>query len=103
MKVAILGAGVAGLSTPYFLRGHGFDVTVWEASGSVGGLARSFKWHGFDCDIGPHRMYPEDDALLQELCRLVPMKQLRRRSRIFIRNRWIDDPVNIAELLFKFL
>lgn len=103
MKIGILGAGVAGLSSAYFLRAEFPDLQVHEASRHVGGLARSFKWHGFDCDLAPHRLYTEDKALLDELLALVPMARLRRRSRIYLQGKWIRDPVNAPEILLKFL
>jgi protoporphyrinogen oxidase len=103
MKIGILGAGVAGLSSAYFLRDEFPDLQVHEASRHVGGLARSFKWHGFDCDLAPHRLYTDNEALLSELLALVPMARMRRRSRIYLQGKWIRDPVNAPEILLKFL
>ena len=40
-RVAILGGGVAGLTCAHELARHGIAVDVFEASGSVGGKARS--------------------------------------------------------------
>ena len=50
MKVAIIGAGVAGLAAAYDLAGQGHDVTILEAASYCGGLAAGFKsdrwdWH----------------------------------------------------------
>ncbi|GHT50119.1 dihydropyrimidine dehydrogenase subunit A [Spirochaetia bacterium] len=39
-KVAVVGAGPAGLSAAYFLNKFGFNVTVYEADRSVGGYLR---------------------------------------------------------------
>ncbi|MFN2482643.1 MAG: NAD(P)/FAD-dependent oxidoreductase [Pyrinomonadaceae bacterium] len=102
MKIGILGAGVAGLSSAYFLHRDFPDLEVHEASAQVGGLARSFRWHGFDCDLAPHRLYTTDEDLLRELLALVPMKRVRRRSRIYLRGKWIRDPVNAAEMVVRF-
>ncbi|MDT7541198.1 MAG: hypothetical protein QOE33_1102 [Acidobacteriota bacterium] len=102
MKIGILGAGVAGLASAHFLKNSFPDLQVHEATLEVGGLARSFKWHGFDCDIAPHRLYTQDTELLAELLALVPMARVRRRSSIYLQGKWIRDPVNAAEMVFKF-
>jgi oxygen-dependent protoporphyrinogen oxidase len=36
-RIAVIGAGIAGLCSGYFLKKHGFDVTVFEAGARVGG------------------------------------------------------------------
>lgn len=103
MKIGILGAGVAGLSVGHFLKNSGINsFTIFEASDLVGGLARSFKWHGFDCDLAPHRLYTDDDIVKDEILALTPMHKMRRESQIFIRGKWIQDPVNAIEVIFKF-
>jgi protoporphyrinogen oxidase len=102
MKIGILGAGIAGLASAYFLRDSFPDIQVHEASHEVGGLARSFRWHGFDCDIAPHRLYTQDHEILEELLALVPMARVRRRSQIYLQGKWIRDPVNAAEMVLKF-
>jgi protoporphyrinogen oxidase len=43
MRIAIVGAGVGGMAAAYDLRKAGNDVTIFEASKSVGGLASGFK------------------------------------------------------------
>jgi protoporphyrinogen oxidase len=85
------------------LRSEFNDLAVHEAANVPGGLARSFKWHGFDCDLAPHRLFTNDEALLAELLALVPCEKVRRRSRIYIQGRWIQDPVNAVEMMLKFL
>ena len=102
MKIGILGAGIAGLSAAYYLKDHFDDLTVYEAAGRVGGLARSFRWNGFDCDIGAHRFYTTEDDLLDEVSALVPMHEHKRNTAIYIQDRWIGDPVNAAEVMVKF-
>jgi heterodisulfide reductase subunit A len=39
-KVAIIGSGPAGLTAAYFLRQNGFQVTIFEASETLGGMLR---------------------------------------------------------------
>lgn len=103
MKIGILGAGVAGLASAYFLKDRFPDTELHEATTEVGGLARSFEWHGFDCDLAPHRLYTQDQNLLDELLALVEMERVRRRSSIYLQGKWIRDPVNAAEMVLKFL
>jgi len=102
MRVGIFGAGIAGLAVAWLL-GDSADVCVHEASGEIGGLARSFKWHGFDCDLAPHRFFTRDEHLLRQVMALVPMRRIERRSGIRLRGHWINDPVNIFEVLYKFM
>ncbi|MDZ7666074.1 MAG: FAD-dependent oxidoreductase [Desulfotignum sp.] len=40
-KIAVIGAGPAGLTAAYFLRRKGYPVTVFEASGRAGGMLRT--------------------------------------------------------------
>ncbi|AYD01836.1 FAD-dependent oxidoreductase [Neorhizobium sp. NCHU2750] len=53
--VAILGAGLAGLTAARELKKRGIDVIVFEAAKSIGGMAGSFKdAEGFSYDMGAH-------------------------------------------------
>ncbi|CAN5467508.1 hypothetical protein BH11PLA2_BH11PLA2_20890 [soil metagenome] len=53
--VAILGAGLAGLTAATFLRRHGIPVRVFEAGKHLAGLARSERdAEGFTYDCGAH-------------------------------------------------
>jgi protoporphyrinogen oxidase len=100
-RVAIIGAGTSGLSCAALLQEQGYDVRVFEASDQIGGLARSFDWHGFHCDIAPHRLFTRDKEAKERLLELVPMHRHDRRSRIFIAGRVVRDPVNPIELMLR--
>jgi len=52
-KVAVIGAGFAGISAATTLASHGFEVTVYEKNESAGGRARKFTADGFTFDMGP--------------------------------------------------
>jgi phytoene desaturase len=52
-KVAVIGAGFAGLSSAAILAKEGYDVTLYEKHSSAGGRARKFETHGFTFDMGP--------------------------------------------------
>lgn len=98
-KIAVLGAGIAGLSAAYYLKKNGFDVRVFEKEAYIGGLARSFEWHGFWCDFAAHRFFTNDESVLKSVFRLNPMLRHIRRSKLFLKNAWINDPINPLEIL----
>jgi len=98
-KIAILGAGIAGLSSAYYLKQNGVEVQVFERESYYGGLARSFKWHGFSCDFAAHRFFTNDEDVLRSVFRLNPMIRHVRRSKLFVRNAWLNDPINPIELM----
>ncbi len=98
-NIAILGAGVAGLTSAYFLKNSGIKVQVFERESYYGGLARSFDWHGFSCDFAAHRFFTNDEEVLRAVLKLNPMLRHIRRSKLFIRNAWLNDPINPIELI----
>ncbi len=100
MRVGILGSGPAGLFAAWLLHQRGVDITVFEARPYVGGLSRSFYWHGFACDLGAHRLFAHDESVLRWFLSLVPMGRHIRRSRLYLAGKWLHDPVNIIELLY---
>ena len=53
MRVAVIGAGITGLSTALELRTRGVDVTLFEASGRVGGVITTIERDGYLVEAGP--------------------------------------------------
>lgn len=52
-KVIIIGAGIGGLISAIKLKHHGYDVTVIEKNGYIGGKINQIKKDGFTFNIGP--------------------------------------------------
>ncbi len=53
-KAAIIGAGITGLTTAYYLNKAGIDVTVFEKTGHIGGVINSIAENGFLYETGPN-------------------------------------------------
>ncbi len=69
-EIAILGAGITGLTLAWHLDKAGVDFTVYEASERAGGMLESFRENGFLAEHGPHTILasrPEVDDLVDEL------------------------------------
>jgi len=66
MKIAIIGAGYAGMSAAYDLRKAGHDVTIIEAANYVGGLAGGFKEPHWDWSVEKfyHHWFQSDSSML---------------------------------------
>lgn len=56
MRIGILGGGINGLLSAYFLKKSGHDVTLWEAGSSVGGWMQSERVGGRLFEWGPHTL-----------------------------------------------
>jgi len=66
MKIAVVGAGYAGLSAAYDLGREGHDVVIYEASDRAGGLAVGFKEPNWDWSVEAyyHHWFASDEHML---------------------------------------
>lgn len=66
MNIAIIGAGIAGMSAAYDLVSAGHSVTIYEASEKVGGLASGFKEPHWDWSVEKfyHHWFASDAHML---------------------------------------
>jgi protoporphyrinogen/coproporphyrinogen III oxidase len=55
-SVAVIGAGLTGLSAAHRLARAGLDVTVYEAAAHAGGVVRSERYDGYLAELGPNSM-----------------------------------------------
>ena len=63
-QIAIVGAGIAGLTAAYFLQKKGFNVTVYEASDRVGGRMTTDSIDGYIIDRGAQFLSVDYDTLM---------------------------------------
>jgi protoporphyrinogen oxidase len=101
-RIAVVGAGISGLGIGWLLARRGKGATIFEASDHIGGLARTFQWHSIHCDLAPHRLYTQDREILALIHELVPLREHKRNSRILMKGKTIQDPINPIELILKF-
>lgn len=100
-RTVVLGAGPAGLASAYVLAKHQRKVTVVEKDSVVGGLAKSFKWHNFILDLGPHRFFTKIPQVLQLWHEVLGDEQVtvKRLTRIYYSGKYFLYPIRITQVL----
>ena len=64
-KIAIIGAGMAGLTAGAYLAQAGYEIAIYEQFPTIGGVTATFHKEGFSWDIGPmlvQDFLPEEPA-----------------------------------------
>ena len=105
MKVAVIGAGPAGMTAAYELSKHlgskVFRLDVFEKSDRVGGLSKSIDLWDQRLDLGPHRFFSHDtkiNALWLEVVK-EQYEIVNRQTRIYYNKRFFDYPIRAFNAL----
>ena len=53
-SVAVIGAGITGLTAAFYLKRKGFPVTLYESGSRVGGVIESLRQDGYLAEFGPN-------------------------------------------------
>ena len=98
----VIGAGPAGLTAALSLTKRGERPRVYEATGNVGGLARTPSVDGWRVDPGGHRFFTKSEEVLNLWNELLPPAQwssTRRHSAMLVDDRYVRYPLAGQELL----
>jgi protoporphyrinogen/coproporphyrinogen III oxidase len=104
-SIAIVGAGVTGLTAAYRLKQRGSRVVVYEATDRIGGAIKSERRNGYLAELGPNSLATPSAgvaALVTELgldSRRITTAPEARTRYIVRRGRLVRLPMSPAELL----
>jgi oxygen-dependent protoporphyrinogen oxidase len=87
-SVAIIGAGITGLTAAFALKRRGIPVTVYEAGPRAGGVISSERRDGFLAESGPNTII-ETAPEISQLIRDLDLEQRRLYSSPAVRARFI--------------
>lgn len=100
-RIAIIGAGLTGLTTAWYLKKNGIDFTLFEKSDRPGGVIRTIHENGFIYETGPNTgvlSHPEAFELLEELypdCEIEIADQAAKARWIWKGSKWEPLPSGI--------
>jgi protoporphyrinogen oxidase len=100
-KVAVIGAGPAGLAAAFELSKAGFQVHIYEAGASVGGLAKSITLWNQRVDLGPHRFFTRDkrvEAFWREVIQ-DSYVNVPRLTRILYNGKYFHYPLQFSNII----
>ena len=100
MKIAVLGAGISGLSVARLLQERGHEVTVYEKNDRPGGLARSRFVKGYLYDpYGGHIFNSKHPQVVDWVFSLLPSDKWVhnvRNAKIYLDGHFISYPFELS-------
>jgi protoporphyrinogen oxidase/predicted dehydrogenase len=100
---AILGGGPAGLTAAYILGRRGRPGAVFEADGTVGGIAKTIEFNGFRFDLGGHRFFTKLQPVERLWEEMLDEEFLTRPrlSRIYYDGKYFDYPITAKDVVAR--
>lgn len=100
MKIAVLGAGVSGLTAARLIKDKGYDVTVYEKCETPGGLAKSRITNGYIYDPhGGHIFNSKNKNITDWIFSLLPKDKWQftvRNAKIFFNGKYVSYPFELS-------
>lgn len=100
-RVFIFGGGPCGIALAYDLSRNKIPVTLLESSDQLGGLAKTISWGKSSMDLGPHKLFTLDEALMRKVLALRPESQWiehTKTSRIYMNGNYLNYPPSPVDL-----
>jgi protoporphyrinogen/coproporphyrinogen III oxidase len=103
--VAVVGAGVAGLTAAYRLKRRGIRVAVYEASDRAGGVILTERREGYLAELGPNSLTAGGGALADVLSQLgldpsrIEAQREARKRYIVRKSKLVALPTSPSQLL----
>jgi oxygen-dependent protoporphyrinogen oxidase len=103
--VAVVGAGIAGLTAAYRLKRKGYRVVVYEASERAGGVIRTERRDGYLAELGPNSITAGGAAVTElftqlglDASRIEAQREAKKRY-IVRRGKLVPLPTSPSQLL----
>lgn len=100
MKVAVLGAGVSGLSVARMLQDKGHEIVLYEKEATAGGLARTRFSEGYLYDpYGGHIFNSKDSKVVEWVFGICPKENWQyteRNAKIYFHDRYVSYPFELS-------
>ena len=100
MQIAVLGAGVSGLTAARLLKEKGHDVKVFEKNDTVGGLARTRYTDGYLYDPhGGHIFNSKHQEVVDWVFSILPKENWQytvRNAKIFFNGKYVSYPFELS-------
>lgn len=102
-KAVIIGAGITGLTTAYYLKKTGWEVTILEKQMRTGGAIHTHRENGFVFESGPNTgmiSNPEVAELFEDLgseLQVEPANEAAKRRLIWKDGRWHQLPACLKD------
>ena len=100
---AILGGGPAGLTAAYVMARRHRPGAVFEADGTVGGIAKTVEVEGYRFDLGGHRFFTKLKPV-QDLWEEMLWDELLTRprlSRIYYQGKFFSYPISAKDVVAR--
>jgi oxygen-dependent protoporphyrinogen oxidase len=102
-KIAVIGGGLTGLTTAFYLKKTGIDVHIFEKTDRVGGVIKTSHENGFTLEAGPNTgvlSHPEAVELIENLygdCELEIADEAAKARWIWKAGKWEPLPSGLIK------